>query len=254
MAAMPVPPTPSPDAQGAPLSQPARVLNTFFAPSKTFTDLRRSASWWLPFLITAIVSVMFVSVVDQKVGFRKVAENSLRLQPKQSERIEALPTDQRAKAMDRQTSATKAFSYGFSIFILFWCLVLAAVLFATLKFGFSADIKFKTLFALVIFAGLPGVLKGLLGMASLLAGVSSDSFTFQQSVATNPGYFVDAAEHPVLLSFLSQFDVFSIWTMVLTAIGITCICKMKSGTAFAVVFGWFAVFVLLSVGITAAFS
>lgn len=57
MAAMPVPPAPAPVAEAAPLSEPARVLNTFFAPSKTFTDLRRSASWWLPFLITAVVSI-----------------------------------------------------------------------------------------------------------------------------------------------------------------------------------------------------
>ncbi|MGB9074551.1 MAG: hypothetical protein WCC22_18090, partial [Terriglobales bacterium] len=36
------------------------------APSKTFTDLRRSAAWWAPFLITVIFSVAFVYVVDQK--------------------------------------------------------------------------------------------------------------------------------------------------------------------------------------------
>ena len=44
----------------------------FIAPSRTFTDLRRNANWWAPFLITAIVSLLFVYVVDQKVGFRKV--------------------------------------------------------------------------------------------------------------------------------------------------------------------------------------
>ena len=42
--------------------------------------------------------------------------------------------------------------------------------------------------------------------------------------------------------------------MILAAIGITCISKVKTGTAFAVVFGWFAVVVLIGVGSTAAFS
>lgn len=109
--------------------------------------------------------------------------------------------------------------------------MVAAVLFATLKFGVSADVKFKTLFALVIFAGLPGVLKALLAIVSILAGVSGDSFTFQNPVATNPGYFVDPATNPVLSGLLTSFDVFTIWTLVLTAIGITCISKVKSGTA-----------------------
>ncbi len=252
MATMPVPSTPV--AEPAPLSESARVLNTFLAPSKTFTDLRRSASWWLPFLITAVVSLAFVYVVDQKVGFQKVVENQLRAQPKQAERIESLPADQREKAMQKQVGFTKVFSYGFFLIALLWSAIVTAVLFATLKFAFSSDVKFKTLFALVIFAGLPGILKALLAILSLLAGVSSDSFTFQNPVATNPGYFIDPTTSPVLHSFLTSFDVFVIWTLVLTAIGIPRITKVKSGAAFAVVFGWFGVLVLLGLGIAMAFS
>lgn len=254
MATMPVPPTPAPVSEPAPLSEPARVLNTFIAPSKTFDDLRRSASWWLPYLISALVSLLFVYVVDQKVGFQKVVENQLRSQPKQAERIERLPADQREKAMLQQVSFTKGFSYAFFLVILVWSAIVTVVLFATLKFAFSSDVKFKTLFALVIFAGLPGVLKAVLAMVSLLAGVSGDSFTFQNPVATNPGYFIDPGSNPVLHSFLTSFDVFTIWTLVLAAIGIPRITKVKSGSAFAVVFGWFAVLVLLGLGIAVAFS
>ncbi len=254
MATMPVPPVPDPVAQAVPLSEAARVLNTFVAPSKTFTDLRRSASWWLPFLISAIVSLAFVYVADQKVGFRKIAENQLRAQPKQADQVERMAADQREKNMQTRTVITKAISYGFFGFILIWYVIVAAVLLATLKFGFSAEVKFKTLFALVIYSSLPGILKAILGMVSLLAGVASDAFTFQNSVATNPGYFVDPATNPVLYGFLSSFDVFAIWTMILAAIGITCISKVKTGTAFAVVFGWFGLLVLIGVAFTAAFA
>jgi hypothetical protein len=81
----------------------------------------------------------------------------------------------------------------------------------------------------------------------------SKTFTFQNPVATNPGYFIDRAAHPVLGSLLTSFDIFTIWTLALTAIGITCISKVKRGTAFAVVFGWFGVVVLIGVGLAAAF-
>ncbi len=47
-----------PDASAAPLSEIARVIDTFSAPSKTFTDVKRSASWWLPFLIGAVVTIV----------------------------------------------------------------------------------------------------------------------------------------------------------------------------------------------------
>jgi Yip1 domain len=238
----------------SPLSEGQRLLDTFIAPSKTFTDLRRNASWWAPFLISAIVSLMFVYVVDQKVGFRKVSENQLQTQPKQAERIESLPADQREKAMQRTVTVTKAISFGYPLMILLWLAIVAGVLLATLKFGLSADVKFKTLFALVMYASLPGIFKALLAMLSLLAGVSSDSFTFQNPVATNPGYFIDPVASPALYRLLTAFDVFTIWTLVLTAIGITCISKVKTGTAFAVVFGWFLVVTLVGVGAAAAFS
>jgi hypothetical protein len=243
-----------PTPETAPLSEVQRVINTFFSPSKTFADLRRSASWWGPFLLIVIVSLAFVYVVDQKVGFRKTVENQLRAQPKQADQLERMPPDQREKNMQARTTGAKYFSYGFPVILLIIWAVMAGLLYATLKFGVSAEVKFKTLYALLIYAALPGLFRSLLAIVSLLAGVSGDSFTFQNPVATNPGYFIDPTTNPVLYAFLSSFDIFSIWSMVLVAIGITCIAKVKTGTAYAVVFGWFAVLVLFGVGIAAAFS
>jgi len=243
-----------PPQEQAPLSEGARLINVFIAPSKTFTDLKRSAAWWAPFLITAIVSIAFVYVADQKVGFRKIVENQLRAQPKQAEQLERMDPDQREKNMTGRTIGTKWISYGFFVLILGWHALVAGVLLATLKFGFSSDVKFKTLFALVIYAGLPGLIKVLLAMLALLAGVASDGFTFQNPVATNPGYFLDPAANPMLYALLTSFDVFTIWTLVIGAIGLTCVTKIKSGTAYAIVFGWFAVLVLIGTGVAAAFA
>jgi len=249
------PSVPSQLSQGpAPLSEAQRLVNTFFAPSKTFTDLRRNAGWWAPFLIIAIVSLLFVYVIDQKVGFRKVAENLIQLQPKQADRIDRLPADQRQQVMQRQVTVTKIISYAVPVIALVVYAVFAAVLFATLKFGASAEVKYKTLFALIVYTRLPELLKALLAILSLLAGVSSEGFNIQNPVATNPGYFVDPSGSAVLRALLTPLDVIAIWTLVLTAIGITCISKVKRGTAFAVVFGWFAVVLLARVALAAASS
>jgi hypothetical protein len=252
MAAMPVPP--APDAAGSvPLSQAARIIDTFIAPTKAFTDLRRNASWWAPFLIIAIVSFLFINVVDKKVGFRKVVENQIALQPKQAERIDNLPADQREKIMGQQTTVTKAISYAVPVIALLVYAIFAGVLFGTLKFTAGADIKFGTLFALVVYTRLPELLRAALSSLSLLAGVSADAFDIQNPVATNFGYFIDPSS-AVLKALLTPIDVITIWTLALLAIGIPCIGKVKRGTAFAVVFGWFAVVVLVKVGFALATS
>jgi hypothetical protein len=238
----------------APLSEGQRLIGVFFAPSKTFTDLRRNASWWAPFLIITLFSMLFVTVVDQKVGFYKVAENLIQLQPKQAERLDSMPTDQRQKAMQLQATITKVISYAVPVIALILYAVFAAILYATLKFAASADIKYKTLFALVVYTRLPELLMSILAMLSLLAGVSSDGFNIQNPVATNAGYFIGPEGSAVLRALLSPLDVFVIWTLILTAIGITCISKVKRGTAFGVVFGWFVVVVLFRVGLAALTS
>jgi hypothetical protein len=236
-----------------PLSEGQRLVNTFFAPSKAFTDLRRNASWWAPFLIIAVVSWTFIYVVDQKVGFRKVVENLIQLQPKQADRIDRLPAAQRDKVMAQQVTLTKIISYATPVIVLILYAVFAGVLYATLTFGMGADIKYKTLFALIVYTKLPELLMPLLAILSLLAGVSGDGFNLQNPVATNPGYFIDPSGSAVLRALLTPLDVLTIWTLVLTAIGIACISKVKRGTAFAVVLGWFAVVVLGRVALAAAF-
>ena len=243
-----------PSPEPAPLSEGQRLAYTFFAPSRIFTDLRRNTSWWAPFLIIAVVSLLFIYVVEQKVGFRKVVDNLIQSQPKQAERVEQLPADQRQKVIQQQITLTEILSYATPIFALIIYAIAAAILLATLNFGAGAEVNFKTMFALYIYASLPSVLKALLGMLSLLAGVSVDGFNLQNPVATNPGYFIDANGSAVLRALLTPLDVFSLWTLVLTAIGITCISKVKPGTAFAIVFGWFGIVVLARVAIAAIFS
>jgi len=243
-----------PPQEPAPLSEPQRIIDTFIAPSKTFADLRRNASWWGPFILVVIVSFLFCYTVDQKVGFRKVTENVIQLSPKQVEQLDSLPPDQREKRMQQQTTGTKYVSYGISVIALLIYLIIAGVLYATVKFGANADVQFKTMFALVIYTRLPELFRALLSALSLLAGVSTDAFNIRNPLAVNPGYFIDATGSATLRTLLSSFDIITFWVLILLSIGITSIAKVKRGTAFAIVFGWYAFAMLCFVALAAATS
>ena len=245
---------PTPATEPAPLSEGARLLHTFIAPRKTFTDLRRSAAWWAPFVVVTMISIIFAAVVDKQVGFRKVVENQIQLSPKQADKIDKLPADQREKVMEQQTAFWRGFSFGFPVVTLIFDLVIAAILFATFKLGLSADLEFKTSFAIIMYANLPLALKSVFATLSLFAGVNADSFLIQNPVASNPGYFVNPVESRLLFSLGSARDVFMIWTLVLTAIGFSCAGKIKRSSALIGVFGWYLVFVLAGAGLSAAFS
>ena len=247
-------PVPTPGVEVAPLSEGARILSTFLAPSKTFSDLRRNASWWAPWLLIAIVSVVFVRVVQVKVGYRKVAENQIEMVPKAAAHMDRLPPDQREKQIEGRARGSLYFAYARPVLVLLWYAVIAAVLLGTFKFGASAEIPFKIAFAVVLYSSLPMILRNLLGIVSLLAGASPDSFYPDNPVATNIGYFLDPKSSFALYAFASSFDLFAIWTLVLTAIGFSSVAKLKRSTAFAGVFGWYIFVALLGTGVAALFS
>jgi hypothetical protein len=246
---VPASPTPEPA-----LSQGARIIDTFIAPSKTFTDLRRSASWWAPFLLMIVVSTGFVYTAGQKIGFRKIMENQMQAQPKAQERLEKLPADQREQQMETGAKVTSIISYAFPVITLIIWLIIATALFMTFKFAAGADVTFGVSLAIVIYAALPLMVKTLLAWLSVVAGMSPDSFSFQNPVATNPGYFMTPSDNVFLYSLASGVDIFMIWTLALTAIGFTCVSKVKTGTSFAIVFGWWALFTLIGAGFAGGFS
>ncbi len=242
MAAAPVlPASPAPTPQPAPLSQGARIIDTYIAPSKTFADLRRSAQWWLPFLLITIMGWALVYVAEQKIGLQKIVENGLQARPKAEAAYEKATPEQRAT----QIKVSGVIYYvAIPVFLLFLWAIMSGLQFGTLKVVANSDISYGKTFAVLVYAALPLILKNILAIASLLAGVNPDGFNLNNPLATNPGYFMSPTDHPFFYFIGTQVDVFLLWSLVLTAIGFATTGKAKMGTAFAIVFGWWAVITL----------
>jgi hypothetical protein len=242
MAALPVAPLPT-SPQTAPLSEGERIVNTFVAPSKTFTDIRRSAMWWAPYLLTVIAWLAFVYVGGEKVGFRKAMENQMQNQPKQQAAIEQLPPAEREQRLEGGAKFTKVIWNVFPILQLVVLLLVTAISFGLIKVAGGSDLTFKASLATVMYAQLPGVLKLILAIIALLVGTNPDSFTFENPVGTNLAYFL-GSDMRFLKAFGGFLDIFLIWTLILCALGFTYVSKVKRGASFAIVFGVWLFFAL----------
>ncbi|WP_353070209.1 Yip1 family protein [Tunturibacter empetritectus] len=235
------------------LSQVERLVDTFIAPSKTFTDILRSTSWWLPFLLAVIVSIGVTFTIDRQVGFSRVAENMILDSPKQEEQIQSLPEDQRAARMHGIASFTKNISYGTPVIILLISAVGALVNWASFNFGLGARTTFGQMFCVWMYASLPRLLSGLLTLVTVMFGGNAESFNLKNPVGTNPAYFMpDAA--PWLKAALGFLDVIGIWNVILLVIGTSIVAKVSRGKAAAVVVGWWALVLILSVASAAMSS
>lgn len=250
---------PNVSESAAPLSQGARIVDTFIAPSKTFHDLRRSASWWLPWLLISIFALIFLSSVGRYVGWEQVARNALAQSPKQSDQFQSLPADQQAKQMRIRTLATEGIAYATPVIALIVFLIIAGVLMGVFNLGMGTSVPFKVTLAIVIYGSLPGIIGAILGTASVMAGGMSGSldreaFNIQNPVATNLAYFMDPMGNKLVYGMASALNIFIIWNIVLMGIGFACNSKVKRGTAIGVVVVLYLVFKLVSSGLAQAFS
>jgi hypothetical protein len=227
--------------ESKPLSEIERVVDTFVTPSKTFTDLRRSANWLVPWLLVGLASVALVMVVDKKIGIQKRAEQ-----------LDKLPPEKRAEQMETIVKLTRILAYASPVSLLIVFAIIAAVLLGSFNFGFGAELTFNQCLAVCVYASLPGILKALIAILAIAVG-GGEAFTFQNPVASNLGGLVDSSSH-FLYSIATSIDIFTIWTLVLTGIGISCLTKVKRGTCLGVVFGWWAILVLGGGAIAAAFA
>jgi hypothetical protein len=236
-----------------PLSEVERVVDVFVAPSKTFTDILRSTSWILPFVLMVVVTLGVDFTIDKQVGFDRVSENQLHLSPKREEQLSQLTPEQRAQNLRISAVVTKYISFGSPVLILIFTAIGSLVLWGCFNFGLGAKTTFGQMFAVWTYASLPRLLSGLLTILTLSFGNNQDSFNIQNAVGTNIAYYVpDAA--PWLKAALGFIDVIGLWNTALLVMGTSIVAKVKMSSAAIVVVGLWLLMLLLSVGGAAATS
>lgn len=256
MYAAPVPPT-APEPAGPGLSEPQRLVNIFIAPKKTFEDLKRNPSWWVPWLISAIFALAAAFVIVQKVDLPRLAQHRLEQSQFGQRQLEQASPADRERILRVQTTSLKVVFFVRPIFGLIFGLIIAAVLMAVFNFLLAAEVSFQRAMAIVFYGSLPGLLKTVLVCLSLLfsadpGGMDPDI----NPVATNPGFFMDPQNGKFLYYLASGVDVIAIWIVVLLAIGFATVSnnkKLTIGTAITTMFTIYAILTLVGAAIGSAF-
>jgi hypothetical protein len=235
------------------LSQWQRVTNIFSAPSKTFEDIQRGhQSWWMPLVIFAVVGYLLFAAVAFKIGIQQVVENQIHLNPTQEEKLAQASPEQREMTTKISTRMTEGIFIANPIFVLAGAALLSLGLWGTINFGFGGKATFGGVFAVWMYASLPGIVKSLMGTIILFTGIAPESFNIKNFAPTNLGAFLNPLDtNKALYSLASSLDVVTIWTLVLLGIGTAMVAGVKRSSGYLAVFGWWAIFVLCGVGIAA---
>lgn len=231
------------------LSQWQRVANTFTTPSKTFEDIKRgNRSWWLPLLLMAAFGYLLFFAVDQKIGMQQVVDNQIRISPKAQERMAQATPEQRETSNKISLVVTRAAFLAGPVIGLVIVAVLSLVLLGTINFIFGGRATYGSVFAMHYYAWLPSIVKVLLGIIVVFAGMAPESFNVKNFAPTNLGAFLDPTDtNKALYALATSLDIVTIWILVLVSIGVSTVAGVKRSSGYMAVFGWWAIVVLVGV-------
>ncbi len=242
---------PSEPAQPA-LSEPQRIINTFLAPSKTFLDIRRNSSWWVPWLLGTLAIVAFFYTVEKKVGYEAIVTNRMAHASFMQKMMAQLPPEKKQEMIDKQVESSHRQIYTTPLFNLIGVAIFAVLLLGTFNFLFAAEVTYKQSLAILFYGTLPKILSAALAILVMFIGVEPDGFDMESPVATNLGALLGSnTDSRALYHLLGGIDLFSIWWVALVGLGFAIVSKKKisKGAAIAAVAGWYAIGILLRVAI-----
>jgi|SRR5665213_1933351 len=247
-----LPPAPPPLAtqpEQPHMSEGGRLLGVFFSPGKTFADIARHPHWWVPVILIALLGTVYLNIFTQRVGWESVIRPTL----ERSQQIQSMTVQQREQLIANAARLYKYLGYGVSaVGTLFYVFIVAVLLMFLFDTMMSAGIGLKRMMAIVAYGFLPMVIQTLLSLVVLLLK-DPDEFNLQNPLMFNVGAYLSPDSPAALRAFGSSIDLFSLWIIVLLAIGVSSTArKMSFGKALVTIMAPWVLYVCLKTAAAAA--
>ena len=230
------------------MSEAARLAGVFFSPGKAFADIARRPRWWVPLILISILSTIYLTAFTQRVGWESVLRPAIESNANTS----SMTHQQREQLITTAAGIYKYVGYGSVLTMLLYVFIVAVILMFLFDTMMSAGIGLKRMMAIVAYGFLPLVIQTALSMVVLYLK-DPEEFNLRNPLMFNVGAFMSPESPAALRALGSSIDLFSLWIIVLLAIGVSAAGrKISFGKAFAGIFLPWALFVCLKVAAAAA--
>jgi hypothetical protein len=223
----------------------SRVIGIFFEPKKTFADIAQWPSWIVPMILVILAAVGFTVAIGQRIGWQQV----IRHQMETSTAMQQLPPEQREQSIALQTKIASVTAYiGPVIGVPLYDVIAAAILLGITAL-MGGGLRFKQVFAVVCYGGLPGVISALLKTAVVFLKNPEDFAMENPLPFFNLGAFMNPnTSSKFAYAFASSMDLFAIWTILLLATGLKVAAGKRLTFAGALIAVLVPFFLLVLVG------
>ncbi|MGA2610022.1 MAG: YIP1 family protein [Terriglobia bacterium] len=236
------------DADTPAQSFPERLMGIFISPVETLADVARKPDFVAPLILGVLGAIAVTETMLWKIGMERIIRTSI----EQSGRASSMSPEQMDQAVHQGARIGGILAHlGGIVVPPIALLILAGLGLLIVNLILGGQTKFKTVFSLICYANLVSLLGSLMAVAVILFG-DPDHFNAQNPVPANVGFFLNPREvSKPLYSLASSADIFTIWLLILMAVGLAegTGRKVKPLSIFLVYAGFWVIWILVKVGL-----
>jgi hypothetical protein len=205
----------------------SRALGVFISPGRTFESIARRPDFLAPLIIMTVASYIIIEAMLEKIGAERIIRQSLEISGKASQ----MTPEQIDQAVQKVAGFTAlSMRLGGVLGVPIFLVVIAAVGLFVVNVIFGASANFKTCLSVVCYANLVLLVSGVLALVMILFG-DLEQFNPENFLPTTVGFFLNPREtSKPLYVIASSFDVFHVWFIVLSSLGLSAATGKKVGT------------------------
>lgn len=221
-----------------------RIINVFFAPSKTFEALAAKPDWVTPLIFILLIFLTTSSLLKDVIQKEQAVATREAIMKNPN-----IPDSQKEQTTEQSVSMMKKF----------WAVGIGV--------GLIVVIIFYLMGGMFLFVGGSKILKGpgtylqvlsifgYSGFIDVLAAIIKiPLMMLNQTMRVDTGLGMllgEEATRTPLYVFLSKFDIFTFWQLGVLIVGVSVLYKFSKEKSAGLVIGLWLLWVLISVGLTA---
>jgi hypothetical protein len=234
------------------MSALSRVFGVLFSPQKTFEDIVRKPGWLVPIALVTLLSIAVSFGLNQRVNWREFIGQQIEKSPQGSQ----LSAEQKEQRIEASAKITPIFTYTIGVLgPIIGALVISLIMWGAYSLLGGISTNFGTAMAITSHAFMTGLISSPLFLLVIYLKAPG-TIDLENPVATNLAAVLPDDSAKWLVALCKSFDVFTIWTLILLAIGFAVINpkKLKGGKPYVIAFSVWAAWVVCRVGWAFIFS
>ena len=227
----------------------SRALGVFISPRSAFESVARRPDFLAPLMVAIMAAIAVTETMVAKMGMERIVRQSIEL----SGRASRMSAEQLQQAIHQGATLGSILARaGELLGTPIYLLIVAAVGLFIVNVIFGATTNFKLNFSVVCYAYLVSLLGAVLALVVIVFG-DAEQFNPQNFIPSNAGFFLNPHETSKPLYLLaSSFDIFTIWFLILAALGLSVATARKVRTLpiFLAFLGLWLIWVVAKVGLS----